>query len=348
MTVNQLAIVVGLSCAVFVSYYLSFGEHWGWMLASNAVPVPLFIIGLLLAPESPRWLAQKNRHQEAMEVLTLIDGRQNAEAEMKNILASTHEQGTWRELLRPGVRFALIIACVLAAFQQITGASILTMYMPSVFQDAGFNKPSDAIFQNVIMSIWYIACTVFALLIVDRLGRKPLLLLGTAGMAVGMAILGALFQWQPTTPPELVASTVGLLGSPFGQGPLLAASALFPGRAPTTGGYVLLAMFLVMGAYLVSLAPLAWLIMSEIFPNRLRGKAMAVASVCVWTASFLTAFCYPPLVDFFKETLGTSAMAYWIFGVLSAAACLFSFLVVPETKGRTLEEIGASWTRTEP
>ena len=312
VTVNQLAIVVGLSCAVFISYYLSFGGHWGWMLASNAVPVPLFLIGLLLAPDSPRWLAQKDRREEAMGVLTLIDGRHNAEAEMKDILASTGEQGTWPELLRPGMRFALVIACTLAAFQQITGASILTMYMPTVFKDAGFDQPSDAIFQNVIISIWYIFCTIVALLIVDRLGRKPLLLLGTAGMTVGMGLLGALFHWQ------------------------------------TTGVYVVLTLFLVMGAYLVSLAPLAWLIMSEIFPNRLRGKAMAVASVCVWTASFLTTFCYPPLVDFFTRTLGTPAMAYWIFGVLSAAAFLFAFLVVPETKGRTLEEIGASWTRSEP
>ena len=114
--------------------------------------------------------------------------------------------------------------------------------------------PSDAILQNVIMSVWYVFCTIVALAAVDRLGRKPLLLLGTLGMTVGMAILGALFHWQ------------------------------------TTGMYVVLTMALVMGAYLVSLAPLAWLIMSEIFPNRLRGKAMAVASVCVWTASFLTAY----------------------------------------------------------
>ena len=172
------------------------------------------------------------------------------------------------------------------------------------------NEPSDAIFQNVIMSVWYVFCTVVALVAVDRLGRKPLLLLGTLGMTVGMAILGVLFHWH------------------------------------ATGMYVVLTMVLVMGAYLVSLAPLTWLIMSEIFPNRLRGKAMGVASVCVWTASSLTTFCFPPMVDWFKTTLGTPAMAFWIYAVMSAAAFLFSLIVVPETKGRTLEELGASWNKT--
>lgn len=309
VTVNQLAVVVGLACAVVVSYFLSFGGHWRWMLASNALPVPIFAIGLLFVPESPRWMVQKNRPKMALTILTWIDGRDNAEREMRDIQASTGETGTWRELLRPGVRFALLVACTLGIFQQITGASILTMYMPSVFQDAGFDSPSSAILQNVIMSLWYVLCTCIALATVDRLGRKPLLLLGTMCMAVGMAILGALFHYH------------------------------------VTGIYVVLTMFLVMGAYLVSLAPLAWLIMSEIFPNRLRGKAMAVASVCVWTASFLTANFFPPMVSWFKISLGSPAMAFWIYAMVSVAAFLFSLFVVPETKGRTLEEIGASWTR---
>jgi sugar porter (SP) family MFS transporter len=309
VTVNQLAIVIGLACAVVVSYYLCFGGHWRWMLASNAAPVPIFIVGLLLVPESPRWLVQRDRPQEAASVLAWIDGRQHAESEMRDISASLQEQGGWSELLRPGLRFAMLIACSLAVFQQITGASILTMYMPTVFQDAGYKQPSDAIFFNVVMSAWYILCTVAALLLVDRLGRKPLLMLGTLAMAAGMAILGLLFHRH------------------------------------AAGMYVVFTMALVMGAYMFSIAPLTWLIMSEIFPNRLRGKAMGVASVCVWTASSVATFCFPPMVDWFKTTLGTPAMAYWIYAVVSAAAFLFSLLVVPETKGRTLEELGASWTK---
>jgi MFS transporter, SP family, arabinose:H+ symporter len=108
---------------------------------------------------------------------------------------------------------------------------------------------------------------------------------------------------------------------------------------------VILTMALVMGAYMMSIAPLTWLIMSEIFPNRLRGKAMGVASVCVWTASAVATYCFPPMVDSFKENLGTPAMAFWIYAVISAAAFLFALIVVPETKGRTLEELGASWSK---
>jgi SP family arabinose:H+ symporter-like MFS transporter len=104
-------------------------------------------------------------------------------------------------------------------------------------------------------------------------------------------------------------------------------------------------MFLALGAYLISLAPLAWLIMSEIFPNRLRGKAMAVASICVWIASFTTAYLFPPMVDWFKSAFGTPAAAFWVYAVVSAGAYLFALVFVPETKGRTLEEIGASWTK---
>lgn len=311
VTVNQLAVVVGLTCAVIVSYFLSFGEHWRWMLASNAAPVPIFVIGLLFVPESPRWMAQKGRQKEALEVLTWIDGRENAESEMRDILAPDGEQGRWRELFRPGLRFAVLIACSIAVFSQITGASILTMYMPSVFQDAGYDAPSDAILANVIMSLWYVLCTVAALVAVDRIGRKPLLLMGTMGMAVGMAILGALFH------------------------------------SHATGMYVVLTMFLVMGAYLVSLAPLSWLIMSEIFPNRLRGKAMAMGSVSVWLAAFLTANFFPTMVDRFKTAFGTPAMAFWIYAATSVAAFLFSWFIVPETKGRTLEELGASWKKPD-
>jgi MFS transporter, SP family, arabinose:H+ symporter len=310
VTVNQLAIVVGGAVAVVVSYYLSFGRHWQWMLASNAVPVPFFALGLLLVPESPRWMAQKNRHREALDALTRIDGREHAETEMKDILASGQDRGRWRELLRPGMRFAMVIACALGVFQQLTGASILIAYMPSVFQDAGFPNPSEAIFSNVILNVWYVFCTVMALLFVDRLGRKPLLLIGTLGMAAGMTLLGTLFHFH------------------------------------TTGVYVVVTMCLVMGAYLMSLAPLAWLIMSEIFPNRLRGKAMTVASVCVWSACFLATNYFPPMVDYFKNAFGSPAMVFWIYAGVSLLAFLFSLIVVPETKGRTLEEIGASWNKT--
>jgi MFS transporter, SP family, arabinose:H+ symporter len=255
-------------------------------------------------------MAQRNRQEEAIRVLTLIDGRDHAESEMRDIMATSMDDGSWSELFQPGLRFALLIACTLAVFQQITGASILTMYMPNVFKSAGYSNNSDAIFLNMVMSAWYVFCTVIALVAVDRLGRRPLLLFGTLGMTVGMTAVGVMFQRQ------------------------------------ASGMSVIVAMAIVMGAYMVSVAPLTWLIMSEIFPNRLRGKAMGIASVCVWTASSFATFCFPPMVEFFKKSLGTPAMAFWIYAVISALAFLFAFFVVPETKGRTLEELGASWNKT--
>lgn len=206
------------------------------------------------------------------------------------------------------MRRALLVACALAVFQQITGVSILLMYTPIIFERAGFHQASDAIFQNLLVQAWNVACTVAAMAVVDRLGRRPLLLGGTAGMAVGLAAMGAFFHWGKT------------------------------------GGFVLLTMLLSVGAYVVSLAPLAWLIMSEIFPNRLRARAMAVASLCLWISCFLTATYFPIMTAGFEARFGTPAMAFWIFAVVCIAAFVFCLVLVPETKGRTLEEIGASWT----
>ena len=244
-------------------------------------------------------------------MLTLIDGRQNAEREMQEILPSLQEKSSLAELLRPGMRFALLIACGLAIFQQITGASILLMYLPIVFQKAGFLHASDAIFQNMIVAACNVVCTVAAMLVVDRFGRKPMLLVGTAGMVIGMALVGVFFHLQ------------------------------------MAGLYVVVTILIAIGPYLLSLAPLAWLIMLEIFPNRLRGKAMAVASVCVWTAAFLTATCFPPLVAYVEKTFGSPAMVFWIYAGISLLAFFFSLFVVPETKGRTLEELGTSWTKSK-
>ncbi|MBI2843666.1 MAG: sugar porter family MFS transporter [Armatimonadetes bacterium] len=310
VTINQLAIVVGSLSSIIVSYFLSFSESWRWMFASECAPVLLFAAGLAIVPESPRWLVQRKRLTEALDVLARIEDRERAELEVKEISSSlTRETSTLRELLRPGMRTALLIAVALAVFQQITGVSTLLFYTPIIFQRAGFEQASNAILQTIIVNVWNLSCTILALWLVDRLGRRPLLLFGTAAMGVGMILMGALFHLN------------------------------------LSGTYLLLVMFLCVGAYVVSLAPLAWLIMSEIFPTRIRGKAMAVASLSLWISAFVSVQAFPSLVEYLEKVAGSPAGAFWAYAVVCICAFIFGWRMVPETKGRTLEEIASSWTK---
>ncbi|MCW5557992.1 MAG: sugar porter family MFS transporter [Verrucomicrobiae bacterium] len=308
VSVNQLAIVTGLFLAIVVSYGLSFGGHWRWMFASVILPALLWLRGLSLLPESPRWLAAKGLVPEALKLLEKSEGKEGSVRALKDIQDSiSEEQGGWNEVFQPGMRRALLVAVVLAILQQMTGVSILLVYAPTLFQSAGFHAASDAIWQAIPLNLWNILCTALAFWLVDRLGRRPLLLAGSAIMAVGLFWMGLCFQ--------------------FGW----------------SGYSVVLVMFLCVGAFVSSLAPLAWLIMSEIFPTRIRGKAMSVAGVALWLAFFLGSQFFPTLSAAFENRYGSPAGVFWLF----SGVCLFSFLfcwrLVPETKGRSLEEIAASW-----
>ena len=310
VTVNQLAIVIGSLCSIIVSYFLSFSESWRWMFASECVPVLWLLAGLFFVPESPRWLMEKDRRSEAFAVLEKIDGSANAEREIQGIMASFQEKsGSYSELFQPGMRIALVIAITLAILQQFTGVSPLLFYTPMVFQKAGFEKASDAILQSIIVNVWNLFCTALAFWLVDRLGRRPLLIAGCGGMALGMTLMGVFFHFD------------------------------------LKGIWILLVMFLCVGSYVVSLAPLAWLIMSEIFPTRIRGRAMALASFSLWIAAFIGAQTFPPLLSFVEGRFGTPAGLFWIYAVVCVFAVIFGWVMVPETKGKSLEEIGRSWAK---
>ena len=197
VTVNQLGIVGGSFIAILVSYAIArsgMGNEWRWMFASECVPVALLFVGLLFVPESPRWLAQRGHDHAANAVLTRIEGADYAAAEMRTIATdSTEEQGRFFELFRPGMRIALLVAIGLAVFQQITGASILFANAPIVFQKAGFSAASDAIGQTVLLQLWNVAMTVLSMWLVDRVGRRLLLLWGVGAMELGMIAMGLVF-----------------------------------------------------------------------------------------------------------------------------------------------------------
>ena len=308
VSLYQLAIVIGSTASIVVSYFFSFSGNWRGMFLSMLVPATVLLLGLLFVPESPRWLVQRNRSDEAFQILAKVDGPANAGSELKEIhTAITAESANISELFRPGLRVALLVAVALGIFQQWTGVSPLTFYAPIIFQKAGFRLASDALLQTIIFNICNLACTVTAFLVVDRLGRRPLLLLGTAGMALAQALLGTFFWFN------------------------------------LAGVYVVFAMFLCVGTYALSLAPMTWLIISEIFPMRLRAKGQAAGSLAVWIAAYSSTQFMAPTMRYMDRHFGSVAGMFWVYAGVCVLALLFGWRYVPETKGRSLEEIGRSW-----
>lgn len=310
VTLNQFAICVGLLSAIIVSYFMSFGLGWRWMFASQAVPVVFFLGGLFFIPESPRWLIKKDRKNDAFTVLKRINGASAAQTEMKEIEDSLQaESGKFSELFQKGIRMALIIAVCLAFFQQWSGAQPLLLYAPLIFQKAGFVQASDAILQSAILAGWLVLCTVFAFWLVERMGRRQLLIAGALTMAVGMICTSLFFYFK------------------------------------MNGIFLLFMMFISIGAYSVSLAPLTWLIMAEIFPTRHRGKAMSIASVVLWISTVMVNQAFPPLSSLSEKIFGSEFGIFVIYAVSCLITALFVYLVLPETRGKTLEQISAFWMK---
>lgn len=311
VSLNQLAIVIGSTSSIVVSYFLSFRGSWRAMFASMLVPVGVLLLGLFFVPESPRWLVQVGREQSALETLTKVDEPGQARAEIQNIQnALGGEHTRIGNLLRPGIRTALLIAMTLGIFQQWTGVSPITFYAPIIFQKAGFRLASDALLQTIVFNIANLICTIFALLIVDLIGRRPLFLLGVSGMVLGQLLLGAFFRFN------------------------------------LTGIYVVLAMFLCIGAYAISLAPLTWLLMSEIFPIRLRAKGQSAGALILWISTYTSTQAMAPLMAYFERQFGSVAGMFWMFAGICVLALVFAWRFVPETKGRSLEEIASFWKRS--
>ncbi len=272
------------------------------MLASECVPVVLLMVALFYVPQSPRWLMQKNRLEEARQVIRRIDPS-NVENEMAEIKKSLSEEtGTWGELFQPDIRIALLIAVALAFFQQWTGSSTMAFYAPIIFQKAGFGN-SSAIGQMALLNSWNIFCTIIAMSLVDKVGRRPLLLFGVAGMAISQIIMGLFFHFN------------------------------------MQGVYVALAFYLCSGTYAISLAPLTWLIVSEIFPTRIRARGMSIGSSVCWISAYGAVQFLGQFMKVLEVRFGTPAGAFWLFAGVCVIALIFSYKIVPETKGKTLEEV---------
>jgi SP family arabinose:H+ symporter-like MFS transporter len=307
VSVNQLAIVTGILLAYFVNWAFAGAgpANWRWMYAMGAVPSVLFFLLLLGVPESPRWLVKNGREDEARTVLTRADTAEAAAIgirEIKDTLAL--EEGSFRELFRPAFRRPLLIAVVLAVFQQITGINAILYYAPRIFEGAGFERMS-AIGQSAVVGLVNMLFTVVAILLADRVGRRPLLLVATAGMGVSLVLLGAAFRF-----------------------PLLPASAL------------LFVILLYIAFFASAMGPLVWVVMAEIFPIKVRGAAMGLATLVLWLADFAVTLTFPVISDRFHPS-----SAFWLYAAMCALDLVFMVRFLPETKGRTLEEIERRWLK---
>lgn len=311
VSLNQLTIVSGMLVVYFVNALIQRqgDEAWnvalGWrfMFGSETLPALLFFVLLFLVPESPRWLAKQNREQEALDVLRRVAGPERAPAELQEIReAVALEGGSIGQVFEPGMRVALIIAIVLAVLQQITGINAILYYAPEVFKQAGAIT-STAFAQTVLVGAVNVAFTLVAIATVDKFGRKALLLVGAAGMGVFLFLVGQAFR-------------PGAAGGPW--------------VLPFVLGYI--------ACFAFSVGPVVWVVMSEIFPTRIRGRAMGIATVCLWCACYLVSQTFPML----RASLGPT-LTFYSYGAMCVVMVIFVWRVVPETKGKTLEEIERSW-----
>jgi SP family arabinose:H+ symporter-like MFS transporter len=312
VTLNQLAIVTGALIAIILSHDLA-GRlpeetSWRWMFASSLVPVVVFFGALFFVPFSPRWLAQKGRYQEAFAVLARINGDEVAAAEMEAIRNSlAEEEGTYKELLRPGIRTALFIGLGIATLNQWVGWSPISFYMSTIFQKAGFERATDALYQSILANVANLFFTVVGMLLVDRIGRRPLWIVCSLLMAIATFLLGLLF-------------VLGITGWP-----------------------ILIAVLLCAAAYAMAIGPLVWLLIAEIFPTRIRARAMCVCTINVWVMSYLVTQSTPVLFEMFEKATGSPGGTFWIFSVISLFSFAFGIKWVPETKNKSLEEIARQW-----
>lgn len=313
----QLAIVIGILVVYFVNYMISGqGDEswnldlgWRWMFGSEAIPATLFFILLFFVPESPRWLAIKNRWDESLKVLIKIGGEKLAKFELEEIKESLRVKPNSSQIsiFTPGILLVVIIGIVISIFQQATGINVILYYGPEIFKTMGSNMDA-ALIQTIIVGAVNLLFTVVAILFIDRLGRKPLWIIGSVGMAFGISGIGfaAYFQY--------------------------------------TGVGALISMLIFIGSFAMSLGPVTWVLLSEIFPNKVRGKAMSIAVAAQWISNFLVSLSFPMMNEnpYLLEKFN-GGFPFWVYGILCLGSIAFGILVIPETKGKTLEEMEALW-----
>jgi SP family galactose:H+ symporter-like MFS transporter len=307
VSINQLAVTIGIVVAYLIDFALSGIQGWRYMFGIAAVPSTALVIAMWRMPPSPRWLMSHGRSDEALAVLRRIRGSQDIGGEMREINDSlARQKGGAEDLFHPLLRMALIVGVGLAIFQQITGINTVIYYAPTIFEFAGFKTAGFSILATAGVGVVNVGFTVLAIRLMDRVGRRPLLLIGVAGQIVGLAILGAAFQLHQ------LAAVIGYIA--------------------------IISLAIYVGAFAVGLGPVFWLMISEIYPLRVRGAAMSIATFANWGLNLAVAVTFLTLVGAIGRP-GT----FWLYAVIGIAAWVFIYRLVPETRGRSLEEIEEHW-----
>lgn len=312
---NQFAIIFGMLVVYFVNWGISrqgndqwlhdFG--WRWMFFSETIPGALFLVLLFLVPESPRWLVMQQREPKALRILEKINGKQLAEQVLGEIRETVTGAGS-SKLFSYGM-LVVVIGILLSVFQQFVGINVVLYYAPAIFKNMG-SSTDTSLLQTIIVGAINLTFTVVAILTVDRFGRKPLQIIGALGMAISMVALGFTFYFEQ-----------------LGLGALIF-------------------MLTYVASFAVSWGPITWVLLAEIFPNRIRGRAMAVAVAAQWISNYLVSWTFP-MMD--KSTALNNVFhhgfSYWIYGIMGLLAAWFMWKIVPETKGKTLEQMEKLWVK---
>ena len=313
VTLYQLAIVLGINLVYYINLQIaSSGDaQWnldiGWriMLGSEVIPSLLFFILLFFIPESPRWLASKGKINSAKAIIEKING-QNKSAELLNEIQDSlkEEKGSILVLFTSGLQMAIVVGMFLAFFSQITGINAIIYYAPEIFKNIGFGADS-AMFQTVIIGSVNTIFTFVAIAFIDKYGRKTLLLWGISGMIICLGGVGLMFHFELSSGPWLLLFILGFIAS-----------------------------------FAMSLGPIPWVLISEIFPTKFRGVAMSISILMLWIGVVLITQLTPILL----ESVG-GAFTFWIFMFNAIVLIIFTYTMIPETKGKTLEEIAKMWKK---
>lgn len=314
VSMNQFAIIFGMLIVYFVNYYIAKqGDDtwlntvgWRWMFASEVIPASLFLIMLFFVPDTPRSLVLQSQPEKALDVLIKVNGVEEGKkilAEIQNTVVSHSGK-----LFSFGMT-VIVIGVLLSVFQQFVGINVVLYYAPEIFKSMG-SGTDTALLQTIIVGAVNLLFTVLAIMTVDKFGRKPLMIIGAAGMAISMFALGTTFFME------------------------------------SVGMGALVFMLVYVASFAMSWGPVCWVLLSEIFPNKIRGRALAVAVAAQWISNYLVSWTFP-MMD--KNTYllekFNHGFAYWIYGVMGVLAMVLVWKFVPETKGKTLEEMEKIWEK---